>query len=204
MTHLARNGGAFWTFHLLNYMAFLAMQGFFRSLGILCMSFHSAFRWAIIFIPNMIQYTGAFCGPFTPCRIVSSIFCRVPHPSVADEAVAFLDLLHQSDGISVGRDNRERVHAHLPHLRRQFCHPTERTGHLEIPVRLILLSQHISSRCFTATCSDPIKPARCSVHHQEAMSSAAAATSMSGTVCKSTSSGRRTLWWWPQCLFSSS
>lgn len=34
------------------------MQGFFRTFGIMCSNFDSAFRLATFFIPNMIQYAG--------------------------------------------------------------------------------------------------------------------------------------------------
>ena len=34
------------------------MQGFFRSFGLLCSNFDSAFRLATFFVPNMIQYIG--------------------------------------------------------------------------------------------------------------------------------------------------
>lgn len=34
------------------------MQGFFRSFGLLCTNFDSAFRLATFFVPNMIQYIG--------------------------------------------------------------------------------------------------------------------------------------------------
>lgn len=40
------------------YTAFLSMQGFFRTFGIMCTNFDSAFRLATFFIPNMIQYAG--------------------------------------------------------------------------------------------------------------------------------------------------
>ena len=39
-------------------MGFLTMQGFFRTFGIMCTNFDSAFRLATFFIPNMIQYAG--------------------------------------------------------------------------------------------------------------------------------------------------
>lgn len=77
MTGLYRNGGAFWTFHLLIYTAFLTMQGmrldcphrlrhilnairtgFFRTIGVLCPSFDSAFRLAALLVPNMVLYAG--------------------------------------------------------------------------------------------------------------------------------------------------
>ena len=54
MAGLVYNGGAFWTFHLINYMAFLGMQGFFRTFGQLCSNFDQAFRLGSFFIPNII------------------------------------------------------------------------------------------------------------------------------------------------------
>ncbi|KAF7797165.1 hypothetical protein EIP86_008357 [Pleurotus ostreatoroseus] len=58
MAHLRRDAGAFFTFQLVTYVAYLAMQGFFRSFGLLCSNFDSAFRLATFFVPNMIQYIG--------------------------------------------------------------------------------------------------------------------------------------------------
>ncbi|KIP11760.1 hypothetical protein PHLGIDRAFT_114337 [Phlebiopsis gigantea 11061_1 CR5-6] len=58
MTGLYRGAGAFFTFELFVYLAYLAMQGFFRSFGLMFSSFHTAFRMSAIFVPNMIQYTG--------------------------------------------------------------------------------------------------------------------------------------------------
>ncbi|KAF8665434.1 hypothetical protein AX16_000453 [Volvariella volvacea WC 439] len=58
MSGLHRSAGAFFTFHLFNYIAYLGMQGFFRTFGHLCSNFDSAFRLATFFIPNYIQYTG--------------------------------------------------------------------------------------------------------------------------------------------------
>ncbi|KAF9041171.1 ABC-2 type transporter-domain-containing protein [Rhodocollybia butyracea] len=58
MSNLNRSAGGFFTFHLLNYIAFLTMQGFFRTFGQLCTNFDSAFRLATFFIPNFIEYTG--------------------------------------------------------------------------------------------------------------------------------------------------
>jgi len=53
MSGLHRSGGAFWTFHLFNYLAYLVMQGFFRTFGLMCFNFDSAFRLAVFFIPNL-------------------------------------------------------------------------------------------------------------------------------------------------------
>ncbi|KAJ6623061.1 ABC-2 type transporter-domain-containing protein [Mycena sp. CBHHK59/15] len=58
MTNLNRSAGGFWTFHLFNYVAYLTMQGFFRTFGLLCTNFHTAFRLAVFFIPNFVEYTG--------------------------------------------------------------------------------------------------------------------------------------------------
>lgn len=68
MCNLNRNGGAFWTFHLINYLAFLAMQGFFRTIGLLCTSFDSAFRLAALFIPNVSAHHrfNLLCAKYLP------------------------------------------------------------------------------------------------------------------------------------------
>ncbi|KAI0830812.1 ABC-2 type transporter-domain-containing protein [Trametes gibbosa] len=58
MSNLARSAGGFFTYHLFIYLGFLTMQGFFRTFGIMCTNFDSAFRLATFFIPNMIQYGG--------------------------------------------------------------------------------------------------------------------------------------------------
>ncbi|KAF7337580.1 Pleiotropic drug resistance ABC transporter protein [Mycena sanguinolenta] len=58
MSNLSRTAGGFWTFHLFNYVAFLMMQGFFRTFGVLCTNFWVAFRLSVFFIPNFIEYTG--------------------------------------------------------------------------------------------------------------------------------------------------
>ncbi|RPD82151.1 hypothetical protein L226DRAFT_497300 [Lentinus tigrinus ALCF2SS1-7] len=58
MSNLSRSAGGFFTYHIFIYTAFLSMQGFFRTFGIMCTNFDSAFRLATFFIPNMIQYAG--------------------------------------------------------------------------------------------------------------------------------------------------
>jgi ATP-binding cassette, subfamily G (WHITE), member 2, SNQ2 len=58
MAHLARSPGRFFTFHLVNYTAFLAMQGFFRTIGLFCNNFDTAFRVAVAIFPNLILYAG--------------------------------------------------------------------------------------------------------------------------------------------------
>ncbi|TFK26772.1 ABC-transporter [Coprinopsis marcescibilis] len=58
MSGLDRSAGAFFTFHLFNYVGFLVMQSFFRTFGLICFDFNAAFRLAVFFIPNFIQYCG--------------------------------------------------------------------------------------------------------------------------------------------------
>ena len=58
MVNLNRNGGAFFAWELFSYLAFLTMQGFFRTFGLMCSNFDTAFRLSVFFIPNMVQYIG--------------------------------------------------------------------------------------------------------------------------------------------------
>ncbi|THH06687.1 hypothetical protein EW146_g9533 [Bondarzewia mesenterica] len=58
MTHLSRSAGGFFTFHLINYMSFLTMQGFFRTVGLFCTDFNTALRIAVFFFPNLVIYVG--------------------------------------------------------------------------------------------------------------------------------------------------
>ncbi|KAK2465465.1 hypothetical protein APHAL10511_002357 [Amanita phalloides] len=58
LTGLHRSGAAFWTYHLIVYTAFLALQGLFRTLGLLCFNLESAFRLATVIVPNFVLYTG--------------------------------------------------------------------------------------------------------------------------------------------------
>ncbi len=53
MTNLNRSAGGFFTFHLFNYVAYLSMQGFFRTFGLVCKNFDVAFRLGTFFIPNL-------------------------------------------------------------------------------------------------------------------------------------------------------
>ncbi|KAJ7597296.1 ABC-2 type transporter-domain-containing protein [Mycena floridula] len=62
MTNLNRSAGGFFTFHIFNYIAYLAMQGFFRTFGLLCKNFDTAFRLAVFFVPQMILYSGYMIG----------------------------------------------------------------------------------------------------------------------------------------------
>lgn len=58
MSGLQRSAGRFFTFHLINYVAFLAMQGFFRTVGLFFSSYHTAFRVAVAIFPNLVIYAG--------------------------------------------------------------------------------------------------------------------------------------------------
>ena len=58
MTHLSRSPGRFFTFHLVNYTAFLAMQGFFRTIGLLFSNYHTALRMAMAVFPLLVLYVG--------------------------------------------------------------------------------------------------------------------------------------------------
>lgn len=68
MSHLDRSAGGFFTFHLFTYSAFLAMQGFFRTMGLLCRNFDSAFRVGTFFVPNMVTYAGYVIPSFKQQR----------------------------------------------------------------------------------------------------------------------------------------
>jgi ABC-type multidrug transport system permease subunit len=58
MSHLERSAGRFFTFHLINYITFLTMQGFFRTIGLFFSNYHSAYRMAVCIFPNLILYAG--------------------------------------------------------------------------------------------------------------------------------------------------
>jgi len=58
MANLHRSGGAFWTFHLFNYMAFLAIQGLFRTLGFCFSSCEAAFRLGAFLVTGLVLSTG--------------------------------------------------------------------------------------------------------------------------------------------------
>ncbi|KAF8627974.1 hypothetical protein AX14_011284, partial [Amanita brunnescens Koide BX004] len=52
LTGLHRSGSAFWTFHLFIYTTFITLQGLFRTFGLICFSFESAFRLGAVILPN--------------------------------------------------------------------------------------------------------------------------------------------------------
>ena len=60
MTHLDRSAGGFWTYHLIVYLTFLAMQAFFRAFGLIFHDFDTAFRISVIFFLHVLQYAGVW------------------------------------------------------------------------------------------------------------------------------------------------
>ena len=60
LSGLHRSAGAFLTFYLLNYTCYLCIQGLFRTLGILCSNFESAFRLVAFCVPNMYAFKPHF------------------------------------------------------------------------------------------------------------------------------------------------
>ena len=96
MTHLARSPGRFFTFHLINYTAFLTMQGFFRTIGLFFSDYHTAYRMAMAIFPNLIMYIG-YIVPINQMKrwlfwIVSLFTCS---RTVASHHVPSLAVLHQ-------------------------------------------------------------------------------------------------------------
>lgn len=107
MSHLVRDAGAFFvslvfcfpyrsshatyqSFHIINYVAFLALQGLFRTLGLFLSNFDIAFRSAAVFIPNFVEYCGYILPVDSMKRwlfwiyyIVSDSAERLPVPSDA-------------------------------------------------------------------------------------------------------------------------
>jgi ATP-binding cassette subfamily G (WHITE) protein 2 (SNQ2) len=59
------SAGAFFTFHLFTYVAYLSMQGFFRTFGLVCSNFDAAFRLATFFIPNLLVI-----APYSPTDFI--------------------------------------------------------------------------------------------------------------------------------------
>ncbi|KDQ33995.1 hypothetical protein PLEOSDRAFT_1091717 [Pleurotus ostreatus PC15] len=74
MSGLNASGGAFWTFHLINYTAFLTMQGFFRTIGLFCTSFHTAFSGYMISVDSMKRWLFWIC---TWAGLMENEFMRI-------------------------------------------------------------------------------------------------------------------------------
>ncbi|KAI0006223.1 ABC-2 type transporter-domain-containing protein [Russula compacta] len=58
MTHLDRSPGRFLTFHFINHIAFLTMQGYFRTIGLFFSNYHTALRVAVSSFPGLVLYAG--------------------------------------------------------------------------------------------------------------------------------------------------
>ena len=96
-------------------MAFLTMQGFFRTFGIICTNFDSAFRLATFFIPNMILYAG-YMIPVSEMKrwlfwIVSAIRLFRTETSLMPYSV-----LHQPCGVWYVLYNRREARSSVNHL----------------------------------------------------------------------------------------
>ncbi|KAL1694829.1 P-loop containing nucleoside triphosphate hydrolase protein [Schizophyllum commune] len=62
MSNLDRSAGGFFTYYLINLIAYLAFQSCFRMQALIFKSFDHAFRVAVIVLPIMLEY----CGYFIP------------------------------------------------------------------------------------------------------------------------------------------
>lgn len=58
MANLHRSWGAFWTFHFFSYVAFLSVQGLFRTLGFFFSSYDAAFRMGGFLVTGLVFFTG--------------------------------------------------------------------------------------------------------------------------------------------------
>ncbi|KAI9507719.1 ABC-2 type transporter-domain-containing protein [Russula earlei] len=58
MVDLHRSWDAFGTFHLFNYMAFLSIQGLFRTLGFFFSSYDTAYRFGAFLVTGLVSSTG--------------------------------------------------------------------------------------------------------------------------------------------------
>ena len=108
MSHLARSAGGFFTFHFTNYIAFLAMQGCFRTIGLFCSNYHVAIRVGVSIFPNLALYAG-YMIPVNQMKrwlfwVVSLLAANVsplPH--------CVLPVLHKSGQLRVVSPHGERI-----------------------------------------------------------------------------------------------
>ncbi len=96
MTHLARSAGGFFTFHLINYIAFLAMQGFFRTIGLFCSNYDTALRVAVSIFPNLVLYAG-YMIPINRMKRWLFWIVRLLAGKVSTFPHCVLPVLHKSD-----------------------------------------------------------------------------------------------------------
>jgi len=133
MTRLDRSAGGFWTYHLIVYLTFLAMQAFFRAFGLVFHDFNTAFRISVIFFLHILQYAGVWVPLAAMKRwlfwIVSyfagiesgvlTVFVSSPQYYINPLAYGMLDnsssrLSECAKGVffRMGRSHGQRVHAH--------------------------------------------------------------------------------------------
>lgn len=95
------------------------MQGFFRTFGLLCINFDSAFRLATFFLPNMIQYTGYMIPTFQMKRWLFWIVSLVSFYQ-RKNSHSRIELL-ESPVLCMGWSYGERIYAHVDDLRWFLC-----------------------------------------------------------------------------------
>jgi ATP-binding cassette, subfamily G (WHITE), member 2, SNQ2 len=96
MSHLQRSAGRFFTFHLITYTTFLAMQGFFRTVGLFFSSYHTAFRVAVAIFPNLVLYAGYMIPTNQMRRWLVWIVSRFPGMGAPLSSHHATTVLHQS------------------------------------------------------------------------------------------------------------
>jgi hypothetical protein len=96
MSHLQRSAGRFFAFHLINYTTFLAMQGFFRTVGLFFSNYYSAFRVAVCIFPNLVLYAGYMMPINQMKRWLFWIVSQLPGMGVPFQAYHVTPVLHQS------------------------------------------------------------------------------------------------------------
>ena len=112
MSHLERSAGGFFTFHLINYTTFLAMQGFFRTIGLFFSNYFSAYRVAVSIFPNLILYAGYMVPINQMKRWLFWIVSQLPGMG-APHSYHVTPVLHKSAKLWMVSANVKRVSA--PH-----------------------------------------------------------------------------------------
>jgi ABC-type multidrug transport system permease subunit len=118
MTHLARSPGRFFTFHLINYTAFLTMQGFFRTIGLFCNNFDTAFRVAVSVFPNLVLYAGYMIPVNQMKRWLFWVVCQFD-VMISPSAHHIAPVLHKSSELCMVCPHGKRVSA----AQRTYCSP---------------------------------------------------------------------------------
>jgi len=68
MVGLYRSAGAFFTFHLFNYLTYLVLQSLFRAFGLFFSNADTAFRIGVLFLPTSVLYSGFMIPVFAMKR----------------------------------------------------------------------------------------------------------------------------------------